>query len=253
MRGVRETLTADLAFQLCANAAAAAYQRAPAFVTYRVTTHVSVPSLKRARDIVRSVAVRTRDDMAVIQDLPKGRNQVAHGFPVTPTFDALSYFTLSWASRPHDIVEAYVHDVTPLTYNNPGANASADVVVYRLRYFRAAYADDSSDAPDGRTHIHLEAFDFVKAANRPDKTIYFSDVYIDNATGLPARVRFTGQNEKEFIVDYTTIDGHWLINHAHYEETVLAPLKLARVHGIADAVYDSFEFPERAPDPRLAL
>ncbi|MGP6157531.1 MAG: hypothetical protein ACLPYS_08500 [Vulcanimicrobiaceae bacterium] len=248
------TLAPDIAFQHCANAAAAIIQRAPAFVTYQVATRVDAPSLGKQRDIIREVSVRTSDDLSVVQDLPQGRNQLlAHSFPVTPAFDALSYFTLSWRVGAHEDVSAYVHDVTPLHYADVPL-AGADVVVVRLRAYRATYAPDSSDAPDARTHILLEPFDFVKRqVVRPDSTFFLSDLYIDNASGMPSEVKYSGGDDLQFVVDYASVGGYWLVDHAHYEETVFFPLHVARYHIVADALYSDFTFPVLAPDPRLAL
>ena len=250
-RGEPATIAPDIAFQHAANAAAAAVERAPAFVTYRVATHVSAPALGKARDVLRAVDVRTSDDLAVLQDLPRGANVLAHGFPITPSFDALSYFTLSWKVGAHSDVSSYVHDITPLRYAE-GATSQADVVVFRLRQYRAQYASDSSDAAGGRTHVALVPFDFVKkAAVRPDSTFYLSDVVIDNATHLPSSVRYIGGDDIDLTVDYAMQQGHWLVSHVHYEETLHGPLRVGRLRVIADAVYDSFAFPESAPDPRL--
>jgi hypothetical protein len=201
--------------------------------------------------VIRSVVVRTRDDLAVLQDLPRGKNQLSHGFPLIPTFDALSYFTLSWKVGAHTEVSAYVHDVVPMTYSDPQPNPDADVVVTHLRAYKAQYASDSSEAPNEKTHLVMDPFQFVKEHNNADTTFYFADVFIDNATGLPSRVRFAGADEKEFVVDYSTVEGHWVITHAHYEETLHGPLRVGRVHVSADAVYDKFTFPASAPDPRL--
>jgi len=251
VRGGTTITTADLAFQHTANVAAAEIERAPAFVSYRVATHVSAPAIGKARDVLRAVAVRTRDDLAVIQDLPRGANALGHGFPITPSFDALSYFTLSWKVGAHTEVSSYVHDVTPLRYAE-NATSEADVVVFRLRQYRAEYAPDSTDAPNGRTHVALVPFDFVKkAAVRPDNTFYLSDVVIDNATHLPASVRYKGGDDIDLTVDYATQSGHWLVSHVHYEETLRGPLHIGRLRVIADATYDTFAFPESAPDPRL--
>ncbi len=208
------------------------------------------PSLHQHRDVIRGVKVRTRDDLAVIQDLPQGKNALGHGFPVTPAFDALSYFTLSWRVGAHQEVSSYVHDITPLEYQDPTATADADVVVTRLRAYRAEYAGDSSDAPDGRTHVTLNPFPFVVKQANPDTTFYFSDLYIDNATGLPSRVNFEG-NGKQFTLDYAGIEGHWMLKHIHYEEVLHGPLRIGQLHVIADADYDEFTFPATAPDPRL--
>ena len=214
-------------------------------------TQVSAPSIGQHRQIARAVAVRTKDDLAVIQDLPRGANVLGRGFPITPSFDALSYFTLSWKVGAHGAFSAYVHDVTPLVYDT-SKTTSADVVVMRLLQYRAEYASDSSDATDGKTHITLVPYDFVKRrATKPDSTFYLSDVVIDNATQLPSSVRYRGGDDIDFAVDYAMTAGHWLVTHAHYEETLHGPLRIGRLHVIADAVYDQFAFPDGAPDPRL--
>lgn len=246
-----QTLAPDIVFQHAANTAAATVAQAPPFVTYHVATHVSAPALGKERDVLRAVSVRTKDDVAVIQDLPRGANVLGHGFPVTPSFDALSYFTLSWRVGAHTEVSSYVHDITPLTYPDVQDNA-ADVVVVRLRQYRANFAPDSSDAPDGKTHVTLQPYDFVKKqVVSPGSTFFLSDVYIDNATNLPTEVRYAGGDDIVFLVDYGTVQGHWLVTHAHYEETLRGPLNIGRLHVIADAVYDQFAFPDEAPDPRL--
>ncbi len=219
-------------------------------MSYRVDTHVSAPSLGKNRDVIRAVIVRTKDDVAVIQDLPQGANTIGHGFPLTPAFDALSYFTLSWRVGAHMEMSSYVHDVTPLTYSD--ITSTSDVLVVRLKQYRTSYADDSSDAPDGKTHITLEPYDFVKRqVTKPDSTFFLSDLVIDNATGLPAEVRYAGGDDIVFVVDYGMIEGQWLVTHAHYEETLYGPLHIGRLHVIADAVYDDFVFSDDPPDPRL--
>jgi hypothetical protein len=169
---------------------------------------------------------------------------------VTPAFDALSNFTLSWKVGTHMEMSSYVHDVQPLTYQDE--SSGADVVVFRLRQYQANYAPDSSDAPDGWTHITLEPFDFVKRqVLQPDSTFFLSDLYIDNKNGLPARIRYAGGDDIVFVVDYGPVQGHWLVTHGHYEETLRGPLHIGSLHVIADVTYDSFAFPTVAPDPRL--
>jgi hypothetical protein len=247
--GETHTLTADIAFQHCANAAAAAYGQAPAYITYHVATHVTVPSLGRNRTIERQVMLRTSDDAAILQDLPKGQRQRARGFPVSPTFDALSYFTLQWSANARMALTAYVKDVHPLTYANVSPTPQADVVVINLRYYHATYAADSSDAPNGRTHISMYPYEFLMR-KAPKNALYFNDLYIDNTTGLPASVRFKGPTST-FSVEYGRIENHWLVGKAHYEETLFGPLHIGAMHIIADAIYDGFSFPSTPPDPQL--
>jgi hypothetical protein len=147
-------------------------------------------------------------------------------------------------------MSSYVHDVTPLTYSD--ITSTSDVLVVRLKQYRTSYANDSSDAPDGKTHITLEPYDFVKReVTKPDSTFFLSDLVIDNSTGLPAEVRYSGGDDFVFVVDYGMIEGQWLVTHAHYEETLYGPLHIGRLHVIADAVYDDFVFSDDPPDPRL--
>ncbi len=207
--------------------------------------------MRQSRSVDRAVATRTSDDLAVVQDLPKGANVLERSFPTSPVFDALSYFVFSWKVGWHQNLTAYVHDIQPLKYPDR-SNSSADVVVISLRQYRATYASDTSGAPGGTTHLNLEPYDFVKQQGNPDKTFYYSDLYIDNATGLPSSVRFAGADDKQFIVDSKMVEGHWVVDHVHYEETLYGPLRIGRLHVIADANYDQFAFPTTAPDPRLA-
>jgi hypothetical protein len=243
--------TPDIAFQQCANAAAAAYKQRPAFVSYRVATHVSIPSMKRERDILRAVSVRTSDDRAIVQDLPKGRSQITHAFPMIPTFDALAYFTLTGTVNLKDTLESYVHDVTPLTYDASPAPHDADVVVIRLRSYRATFAPDSSDDPNGRTHLVLSPYKFVEQ-NATRDNFFFKDLVCDNASNLPLHVDFEGPDGLGFVVDYGTVQGYWLVQHAHYEQTQFAPMRIGRVHAVVDAAFSDFSFSQTPPDPRLA-
>lgn len=244
-------ITPDLAFQAAANAAAAVYASPPPWITYRTDANVDVRSLHRQRDIVREVMARTSDDLAVMQDLPSGATRTGHAFPLLPTFDALSYFRLVGTGGSHDTLEAYVTDVRPLRYDqaNPSGD-HVDAVVTNLRYYYARYAPDSSDAPDGQTHITLKALPTL--TRNYTGNLFFTDLYIDNATHLPSRVAFSGADDRTFVVDYAMIQGHWLVRHAFYEETDYGPLHIGRVHATIDATFDQFTFPAAAPDPRLA-
>jgi hypothetical protein len=153
-------------------------------------------------------------------------------------------------------MSSYVHDVTPLTYSETtydvGASDRPDVIVTRLRAYKVQYAPDSSEDPNGRTHITLTPLPFVTAQSNPERTFYFNELIIDNATNLPIRVAFEGGNDKQFILDYAAVGGHWVVQRIHYEETLHGPLRLGRLHVIADVDYDQYQFPETAPDPRLA-
>ena len=182
---------------------------------------------------------------------PTARINSRTASPVTPVFDALSYFQLDWKVGYHSEVSAFVHDIKPLTYKDP--DATADVVVVSLKQYKATYAADSSDAPDGRAHITMTPYDFIKNAANPDRTFFLSDVVIDNASDLPLSVTYSGGDNTTFVCDYGSEQGHWVVQHVHYETTLHGPLRIGQLHVIADAKFDNFKFPADAPDPRLVV
>jgi hypothetical protein len=186
-----------------------------------------------------------------VQDLPAGRSFIGHPFPIVPTFDALSWFSLQWHVDAHANLDASISDVHPLTYDLSNTATDVTVVVTHLYAYSATYADDSSNAPDGVTHIRLEPYPFI--VQKAGDGFLFTDLFISNADGLPERVRLAGSHDKSFVIDYQTLNGYWLIRHVHYEETALAPLGTMRAHGIIDADFTAYTFPLNAPPELLTL
>ena len=248
-------LTPDTAFEQAANAAAARWANRPAFVTYDVHTHLEAPSAHQSLDVNRRVMVRSSDDVAILQDLPNGGQTVAPSFPISPTFDALSYFRLNTNLGWHKRVFAEVTGpngsgpIEPIHFDNV-THTDTDVVVTSLRYYYPKFAPDSSDAPDGRTHLTMAALPTLTNGNGSD--FYISDVVIDNATMLPMQVTYTGNGDRRFVVDYQIVGSAWVIKHAFFEQTVYSVLKIGRVHYTADASFDDYQFSDTPPDPRLA-
>jgi hypothetical protein len=248
-------LTADIAFEQAANAAAARYEARPAYITYVSRTHVEVPSMDESLDVDRRVMVRSADDLAILQDLPHGAQTIAHGFPISPTFDALSYFRLNvgigWHKRIFSDVTgpAGSGPIIPLRFAVV-THEPNDVVVTSLRYYYPKFAPDSSDAPDGHTHLVMQALPTLTTGNSSD--FYISDVVIDNSTMLPLQVTYTGRDDRRFVVDYETIGGAWVIRHAYFAMTQYGVLHFARVHWTADATFGDYQFSQTPPDPRLA-
>ena len=248
-------LTPDVAFEQAANAAAARWANRPPYVTYVTHAHIEAPSMHQTLDVNRRVMVRSSDDVAVLQDLPKGANTLGHAFPISPTFDALSYFRLNTRIDLHkrittDITGPFGEPATvPIRFENV-AHTDTDVVVTSLRYYYPKFAPDSSDAPDGRTHIVMQALPTLTTGNNSD--FYISDVLIDNATMLPVQVTYSGRDDRKFVVDYQVVGDALVVRHAFFEQTVYTVLHLGRVHYSADAIFSDYEFPATAPDPRLA-
>jgi hypothetical protein len=206
-------LTADAQFRETANAAAAAWRRQPPYIAYRVDVDVDIPALKEFRRISRAVTSRTDKDLAVLQDLPRGQNQLGQSFPLIPTFDALSYFHLNFKMgdplRRHNPLSGVVMD-SPITFAPPSASSeSVTVVVTTLRNYYARYADDSTE---GRAHIIMDPLPALTRGN--PSTFYLRDVYVDTATQLPTKVTYRG-SEADFDVDYAIDGDRWLVNHVY--------------------------------------
>jgi hypothetical protein len=248
-------LTADIAFEQTANAAAAAWAARPAYVTYVARTHIEAPSVGQSVEVDRRMMVRSSDDRAIIQDLPNGGVTIGNSFPISPTFDALSYFRLETAIGWHKRLSSRVigpdgkGQIIPLQFQNVVPNPNA-VVVTALRFYYPKFAPDSSDAPDGRMHITMEALPTLTNNNKSD--FYISDVIVDNRTMLPLQVTYTGRGQRRFIIDYQTDQGHWVVKHAFFEQTLSGVLHIGRVHYSADATFSDYAFPADPPDPRLA-
>jgi hypothetical protein len=249
-------LTADAEFRAVANAAFDAWQNRPAYIAYRVDVDVNVPAMHAARHVSRAVEARTRDDLAVLQDLPQGQNQLGGAFPVPPTFDALSYFRLDFhlgdPVRLHNPLTAVTMlspapgvSPQPLRYTDPVASAPGVIVVTTLRNYYAQYADDSTDAV---AHIVMQALPALTRGN--DSSFYLHDVYVDTASGLPSRIVYSGP-DTDFTLDYAMTGGHWLIRHLTYRRSIVAPLHIGQTTFTTEATYSDFAFPAAPPDPRL--
>ena len=239
-------ISADVAFRQTANAAAAQYERAPAYLTYRTDVVVDVPSLRQHKTISRAVETRTADDYAVLQDLPRGQRQYAHSFPLVPTFDALSYFHIYYNGSRRDAL-SYVQLEKVLTFSDAApTGARSDVVVTYLRYYHASYAADTTDAV---AHVTMDALSTLTTGNKSD--FYIHDVYVDMATMLPTRVVYAGP-DTNFAVDYTMVQNHWLVRHMTYGRTMYGPLHMGRVTFNVDATNGDFGFPATPSDPQLA-
>ncbi len=240
-------LTASDEFREAANAAAAAWRNQPPYIGYRVDVDINVPAMQENRRISRAVLARTDKDVAILQDLPRGQNQIGRSFPVIPTFDALSYFHLNFHMgdpvRRHNPLSGVIVDA-PLTFTAPSAS-SADVVVTTLRNYYARYADDSTERI---AHIVMQPLPALTRNNT--STFYLQDVYVDTTTHLPTRVTYHGA-DADFDVDYTMSGTNWLVNHVFYRRSLVAPLRIGRTTFTVDARYSEFTFPTAAPDPRL--
>ncbi len=224
---------------------------------FRAVANVDVPALRQTRHVSRAVEARTRDDLAALQDLPQGQNQLGHSFPVPPTFDALSYFRLDFhlgdPIRQHNPLTAVTMlppapglPPQPLSYSAPVAlSPNATVVVASLRNYYAQYAPDSTESI---AHIVMEPLPALTRDN--DSSFYLHDVFVDTSTDLPTRIVYSGP-DTGFALDYAIVDGHWVIDHLTYRRSLVAPLHIGQTTFTTEATYSGFSFPQTPQDVRL--
>ena len=239
-------MNADLAFQHAANAAAVYAATSPAYVSYISRTHITIPSMHRERDVNCSEVTRTKDGFTYIADLPQGSKRVeSSAFPLPPTFNAVSAFDLRYGMSLRGIATFRLSNIRAMTYNTV-MPTDADVVVISTRGYRVRYAPDSSNDPHGLMHILLTPS--IRALKEAPKNAYFfSEMLVDNASGLPIHVSYVGTNDFRMDFTYAFTAGRWAIQRAHLESTIHAPLNIGRVHFLADTIFSDTLFSAVSP------
>jgi hypothetical protein len=241
-------VAADVQFRLAANAAAAQYAAAPPFLAYRTAVDINVPALNRHKLVERAVETRTKDDFAVLQDLPNGQRQYGQSFPLTPIFDALSYWRIDYSPATHRNLLSHITMFQPLTFSDPQPSSpGVNAVSTTLRNYYAAYADDST--PE-KAHVLMTPLPAFTRDNSSD--FYFHDLYIDTATNLPTRVTYTGRDDAEFTIDYVVTQQHWFVSHVFYRRAYVGPFHIGRTSFTVDATFDSFAIEAAPADARVA-
>jgi hypothetical protein len=236
-------MTADLAFAILINRTSAFYQaNPPLYMTYVEHTHVSAPSLGRAQDIDRSIAVRVADDFAVMKDLPNGEWRTGEAFPIVAYFDPISNFKFSYFANLKR-VDIVLDRGAPFFLRIPADDPSVNVVVPYNSYWAASYAPDSTDAA-----LHL----LIDPTPRVQQGLYPSEVIEDATTQLPKHIemRAAGAGDEMFSLDYAVIDGHWVVVHGTFSQTMHVAFLTYKI--IADVTFSDITFPAEPPDPRLA-
>jgi len=236
-------MTADLALAMLLNRSSAFYNaNPPVYMTYVEQTHVSAPTLGRAQDINRSIAVRVADNLAVMKDLPNGQQRVGQAFPIVAYFDPLSNFKFGYFANLKR-VDITLDRGTPFFLAIPPPDPSVNVVIPYNSYWAARYAPDSTDAA-----LHL----LIDPTPRVAQGLYPSDVVEDAATKLPSHIemRTAGSSDEMFSLDYAVLDGHWVIVHGTFSQTMHVAFLTYKI--VADVTFKDIAFPTESPDPRLA-
>jgi hypothetical protein len=227
----------DLALALLIDRTTSAYQtNVPAYIEYRETTHVSVPSLGRSQDIDRAVVARNADGEAVMQDLPAGGQRIGAAFPIIPYFDPFSQFSFEWNAPNTKSIFINLDRGAPWTLATPPpAAGNVDVVVPYFSIWSVSYAADSQ--PD---HLHFLVEPTPRISG--SATLYPSEIVEDRQTGLPSRVVIRDtSSDQVFALDYGVIDGHWVVTHGTFSATEHALFFTFVIH--VDVTYSDFSFP----------
>jgi len=156
-------MSAAEVFFASANAAYAAYADAPQYVTYRV--HSKLDAMHSEQEFDSEVSVRTRDQLAVVDDGQSHDITVREPYPAPPTLDPLS--TFDWSafisiSRAHRL-RARMRDIVPLHYER--LVSSADVVVRTSKDYHIEFADGTTDAGD-RVRLLLDPTDAMRRRSK---------------------------------------------------------------------------------------
>jgi hypothetical protein len=235
-------LSPDIALVQLINRTATAYvQNAPAYITYTEYTHVS-SNIGRTQDINRYVAVRQADDYAVMQDLPQGAVRIGQAFPIIPYFDPLADFTYNWYANLKR-VDISINRYTPGIWPLPPADAGTNVVVPYVSFWDPSYASDSTDA-----HLHLQV---APTPALPNRAYFYPNIVVDPQTQLPSHIDIQWVGYPDIAsLDYSIIDGHWVVTHARYTAPQhVGPLNFTVT---TDTRYVNIAFPATPPDPRLS-
>ncbi len=239
-------MNADLAFQQTANLAAAYAATPPAYVSYISRTTIRIPRLRRERDFAYHEISRTLDGETTLIALPQGKHQtVAQGFPLLPTFNAISGFNLRYGMSWHGMPSFQLSNVAPLTFA-PIVPHDVDVVVVSTKGYHIRFAPDSSDAKQGTTHVFCTPTQH-ELSIAPRNAYFFSEVLIDNASGLPLRVSYVGNSDFKLDFVYGFPEGRWALQSAHLESTLYGPLHIGRLHFVADTTFSETHFSATAP------
>jgi hypothetical protein len=235
-------IPADLAFAILINRTSEFYRaNPPEFMTYTERTHVTAPTLGRAQDINRSIAVRVADNFAVMRDLPDGGARTGQAFPIIAYFDPLSAFQFSYFANLKR-VDITLERGQTIYLPMPPVDPSVNVVVPYNSYWNARYAPDSTESAP---HLVIDPTPRIKG-------FYPSVVVQDAQTRLPSHIeiRVAGSDDEAISLDYQVIDGHWVITHGTFTATEHAVFLTFKV--VADVTFSDIAFPTEAPDPRLA-
>lgn len=223
-----------------ANATAAIVQKAPPYVSYRISGTVHYGRAETA--VARDVVVQTADGDAVVRDEASGGETLRPPFPAPPTFDALAHWRLEGTWSTSD-VDLRVVNIEPLRFGP--VVSSADAVARGVRGYRIAYGP-----PDGtQEHLHLDPTpEYFRGTPR---TAWLTDVWYDPATRVPSRIVCAGNEGFALDARYATVDGVWLLRSLRVAQVFHEALGVIRIGAWFSGEYGDYRFSASPPDLRL--
>ena len=232
-------MSADVAFERAADAAAAAFAATPPYVSYRVDVYTDTAALHS--DESNNVVVRTADGQALVSNARGGDPKFgAAALPLSPAVDALA----DWAFA-FEVTDGHVRlnvaYVRPKYYSTPTPGPGVTVVVPSVSGYALRYVNGETN------HVHLEpATTATRAFAAQRDHFVYSDVWFDPVTFLPTRVVLRAIDET-LALDYTIANGHWLLRDFTYDALARSKREGARRYRI-DAQYADYAFPEAVPE-----
>ena len=209
-------ITADRAFEECANTFAAFASHPPPYVAYHEAVVLDSKALRINREY-RDRVIRKSADGSVALRLDASPDHLYRGpgglvrRHSTPCQD----FKVTGFLRGGGAFSMRIFDVEPLHYDllpKPGI----DTVAVALRRYRTRFVDDPG-APAWILHVHLDA---SGADTNITPRMFFKELYLDQRTMLPTRVEFVGPDERVFNVDYTVVDGQPMVKGFRFAQTL---------------------------------
>ena len=131
--------------------------------------------------------------------------------------------------------------VRPKRFAFPSPGPQVDVVAANVQGYRIAFA---SDEPN---ELLLDpGTDAVRAIAKERDYFVFREVRFDPQTLLPISVTEAGPDER-LALDYSVVNGVWLLSHFSYDAVVHAKRHSNDKHYHIEATYGNFTFPAGPP------
>ncbi len=226
-------ISADVAFERIANAAAAAFGNQPPYIAYRVDVHATAESLQPFERHI--ITLRTADGKALVRSSQGATPVLDAPLPLGPAVDALAEWAFNFDAKDGSarLNVAYQH---PVHYTAPVAAPGDTVVVASVAGYSVAYAADDPQ----RLKI-APATATTRAFAAQKNHFVYRDVWFDPATYLPTRVVLAAIDET-LTLDYNVVDTHWLLRGFTYDGR-LDELRRDGEHANIVADYADYKFP----------